>query len=80
MKDPAFKVQLFRFVDVFPMLRDSRQVHEYLTECLSEPGVRLPGWMDLGLKAGGPEYLLNFVQPCCVCENTLRHGFAPGLE
>ena len=41
MNDPAFKVQLFRFVDIFPMLRDSRQVHEYLTEYLSHPGVNL---------------------------------------
>ncbi len=53
MKDQAFKIQLFRFVDVFPMLRDSRQVHEYLTEYLSQPGVNLSGWMDLGLRAGG---------------------------
>src|SRR3990172_353885 len=53
MKDPAFKGQLFRFVDVFPMLRDSGQVHEYLREYLSEPGVSRPAWVDLGLKAGG---------------------------
>lgn len=53
MKDPAFKVQLFRYVDVFPMLHDSGQVHGYLAEYLSQPGVSLSGWMDLGLKAGG---------------------------
>ncbi len=38
------------------------------------------GLSGTGTQAGGPEYLLNFVQPRCVSENTLRHGFAPGLE
>ena len=39
MKDPAFKVQLFRFIDVFPMLRTPEQVHEYLCDYLGQPGV-----------------------------------------
>ena len=30
-----------------------------------------------GTKAGGPDYLLNFVEPRAVAENTLRRGFAP---
>jgi RHH-type proline utilization regulon transcriptional repressor/proline dehydrogenase/delta 1-pyrroline-5-carboxylate dehydrogenase len=38
------------------------------------------GLSGAGTQAGGPEYLLNFVQLRCVSENTLRHGFAPGLE
>ncbi len=53
MKDPAFKVQLFRFIDVFPMLRTPALVHDYLTDYLSQPGVTLPPGMDLGLKVGG---------------------------
>jgi RHH-type proline utilization regulon transcriptional repressor/proline dehydrogenase/delta 1-pyrroline-5-carboxylate dehydrogenase len=53
MKDPAFKIQLFRFIDVFPMLRTSALVHDYLTDYLSQPGVTLPPGMDLGLKMGG---------------------------
>ena len=53
MKDPAFKVELFRFVDVFPMLRAPEQVYDYLVDYLSRPGVTLPPGMDLGLKAGG---------------------------
>ena len=28
----------------------------------------------------GADYLLNFVGPRCCTENTMRHGFAPGLE
>ena len=53
MKDPAFKLQLFRFIDVFPMLRTPALVHDYLTDYLSQPGVTLPPGMDLGLKVGG---------------------------
>jgi RHH-type transcriptional regulator, proline utilization regulon repressor / proline dehydrogenase / delta 1-pyrroline-5-carboxylate dehydrogenase len=34
----------------------------------------------LGDKAGGPDYLLRFLIPRCVTENTLRRGFAPGEE
>ncbi len=40
------------------------------------------GWglSGTGTKAGGLDYLFHFVEPRCVTENTLRHGFAPGLE
>jgi RHH-type proline utilization regulon transcriptional repressor/proline dehydrogenase/delta 1-pyrroline-5-carboxylate dehydrogenase len=34
----------------------------------------------IGSKAGGPDYLLQFVVPRTVTENTLRRGFAPSLE
>src|SRR5436190_481634 len=51
-KDPAFKVQLFRLVDVFPMLNSPERVHEHLVDYFSQPGVTLPMGMSLGLKAG----------------------------
>src|SRR3954470_9835714 len=51
-KDAAFKVQLFRFVDVFPMLKTSEQIHDYLNDYLSQPGVTVPAGISLGLKAG----------------------------
>jgi RHH-type proline utilization regulon transcriptional repressor/proline dehydrogenase/delta 1-pyrroline-5-carboxylate dehydrogenase len=37
-------------------------------------GFRLSG---IGSKAGGPDYLLQFVLPRTITENTLRRGFAP---
>ena len=37
-------------------------------------GSRLSGG---GTKAGGPDYLLHFMDPCAVTENTLRRGFTP---
>ncbi|MDQ4148505.1 MAG: proline dehydrogenase family protein [Actinomycetota bacterium] len=38
-------------------------------------GYRLSG---VGSKAGGPDYLLQFLNPRTLTENTLRQGFAPG--
>jgi RHH-type proline utilization regulon transcriptional repressor/proline dehydrogenase/delta 1-pyrroline-5-carboxylate dehydrogenase len=34
----------------------------------------------IGSKAGGPDYLLQFLLPVNVTENTLRRGFAPPEE
>ena len=38
------------------------------------------GMSGVGSKAGGAQYLLQFVEPRTVCENTMRRGFAPGLD
>ena len=35
------------------------------------------GLSGVGSKAGGPDYLLQFMEPRVVTENTLRQGFAP---
>jgi RHH-type proline utilization regulon transcriptional repressor/proline dehydrogenase/delta 1-pyrroline-5-carboxylate dehydrogenase len=37
------------------------------------------GLSGTGTKAGGRDYLLHFVEPRSLAENTMRHGFAPGL-
>ena len=31
----------------------------------------------VGSKTGGPDYLLQFMEPRCISENTMRRGFAP---
>jgi len=31
----------------------------------------------VGSKSGGPDYLLQFLDPRLVCENTMRRGLAP---
>jgi RHH-type proline utilization regulon transcriptional repressor/proline dehydrogenase/delta 1-pyrroline-5-carboxylate dehydrogenase len=40
-------------------------------------GFRLSG---VGSKAGGPDYLLQFVEPRTLTENSLRRGFAPSTN
>lgn len=52
MKDPEFKVQMFRFVDAFPMLRTPEAVYDHLTDYLSQPGVTVPTPIAAALKAG----------------------------
>jgi RHH-type proline utilization regulon transcriptional repressor/proline dehydrogenase/delta 1-pyrroline-5-carboxylate dehydrogenase len=38
------------------------------------------GMSGVGSKAGGPDYLLQFLNPVTVSENTLRRGFVPQKE
>jgi RHH-type proline utilization regulon transcriptional repressor/proline dehydrogenase/delta 1-pyrroline-5-carboxylate dehydrogenase len=38
------------------------------------------GLSGVGSKAGGPDYLHQFVDPRAVSENTLRQGFAPTAD
>jgi len=40
-------------------------------------GFKLSG---VGSKAGGPDYLLQFVEPRTVTENIIRRGFAPDID
>jgi RHH-type proline utilization regulon transcriptional repressor/proline dehydrogenase/delta 1-pyrroline-5-carboxylate dehydrogenase len=60
MKDQDFKVQLFRFVDAFPVLTTPEMVHEHLMDYLTQPGVKLPPGMDLRSQDGrdgqGPDH------------------------
>jgi RHH-type proline utilization regulon transcriptional repressor/proline dehydrogenase/delta 1-pyrroline-5-carboxylate dehydrogenase len=53
MADEGFKDQMFRFIDVFPVLKSSKEVHAHLTEYLRQPGVKLPTGMGLMLGLGG---------------------------
>ncbi len=51
MRDPGFKVDLFRFVDVFPMLRTREQVARHVEEMLLRPGRELPAAIATALRA-----------------------------
>jgi RHH-type proline utilization regulon transcriptional repressor/proline dehydrogenase/delta 1-pyrroline-5-carboxylate dehydrogenase len=51
MDDEAVKVQLFRFVDVLPLLRTPAAITSHLREYFGEARDRLPSWLTLGLRA-----------------------------
>ena len=51
MKDPAFKAQLFRFVDVLPTLKSSAEIVRHLQEYLGDKAVELNPAMKAGLAA-----------------------------
>ncbi len=51
MKDPSFKVDMFRFVDVFPTLQSKDQVKQHIQEYLLKDGRELPALISAALKA-----------------------------
>ncbi|RFC41639.1 MAG: RHH-type transcriptional regulator, partial [Verrucomicrobia bacterium] len=51
MKDPAFKTQLFRFVDVLPSLNSSAEIVRHLQEYLGDKAVALNPALKAGLAA-----------------------------
>lgn len=53
----------------------NRRITGALVEKQPFGGFKLSG---LGSQAGGPDYLLHFLIPRTITENTLRRGFAPG--
>jgi RHH-type proline utilization regulon transcriptional repressor/proline dehydrogenase/delta 1-pyrroline-5-carboxylate dehydrogenase len=50
MHDPALKVQLFRFVDTLPYLKDPGEVSRHLREYLTEARDELPWWARWGTR------------------------------
>jgi RHH-type proline utilization regulon transcriptional repressor/proline dehydrogenase/delta 1-pyrroline-5-carboxylate dehydrogenase len=55
----------------------NRKITGALVERQPFGGFKLSG---IGSKAGGPDYLLQFVLPRTITENTLRRGFAPDVD
>jgi RHH-type proline utilization regulon transcriptional repressor/proline dehydrogenase/delta 1-pyrroline-5-carboxylate dehydrogenase len=55
----------------------NRGITGALVERQAFGGFKMSG---VGSKAGGPDYLLQFLEPRVVTENTLRRGFAPPDE
>src|SRR5437016_3275190 len=53
MRDEHFKTQLFRFVDVLPMLTSSSEISRHLKEYLGDDQVNVSSALRLGLKAAG---------------------------
>src|SRR6476659_6399995 len=50
MGDEAVKVQLFRFIDVLPLLHEPPEIKRHLREYFAEAGPRLAPWMRFGLR------------------------------
>jgi RHH-type proline utilization regulon transcriptional repressor/proline dehydrogenase/delta 1-pyrroline-5-carboxylate dehydrogenase len=50
MADEAVKLQLFRFVDVLPLLRSPQTISRHLREYFGEARQHLPGWLTFALR------------------------------
>src|SRR5947209_5250903 len=48
--DEAVKLQLFRFIDVLPLLNGPETVTRHLREYFEEAQEALPGWAHVGLR------------------------------
>lgn len=59
MQDESVKIQMFRFVDVLPMLRSSNSVTHHLQEYFDEVRGHLPYAVRLGLDVAQPDSLLG---------------------
>ena len=53
MRDEEFKTEMFRFVDVFPVLQTPDDVYRHLEEYLMRPGLKVPGVIKAALKGAG---------------------------
>jgi RHH-type proline utilization regulon transcriptional repressor/proline dehydrogenase/delta 1-pyrroline-5-carboxylate dehydrogenase len=51
MADERLKVELFRFVDVFPTLRSAAEIDRHLREYFEQPGLETPRLLRMGLAA-----------------------------
>lgn len=60
MNDPEFKVDLFRFVDVLPMLKTSEQVSRHIREYLLRKDRELPVFFSAILRAASSGLSLGF--------------------
>ena len=68
MRDEELKVQLFRFVDVLPMLRTNEAVVEHLNEYLGEVRTHLPAAVRTTLGIGRRTSLTRaaIAMPCAI--------------
>ena len=57
MKDEDFKTEMFRFVDVFPVLQTPDDVYRHLEEYLMKPGLNVPGVIKAALKGAGVGFM-----------------------
>ncbi len=52
MRDDAFRVQMFRFIDVFPYLTQPESIARHIQEYFGRPELKLPSALQWGIKLG----------------------------
>lgn len=74
MKDEAFKVQMFRFVDVFPCLNRPESVARHLQQYFCRPEHNFPKAVQFGLKMVSPDSLTAKVAAKTISKNIHSMG------
>lgn len=57
MHDEAFKVEMFRFVDVLPYLHHTESIARHIREYFSRPGMHMPSGLQWGIKFLSPNWV-----------------------
>jgi RHH-type transcriptional regulator, proline utilization regulon repressor / proline dehydrogenase / delta 1-pyrroline-5-carboxylate dehydrogenase len=80
LKDEKLKIQLFRFTDVLPSLRDSKQVAQHLNEYFNSPGQQFPGFMSWGASLAGLSSLTASIGAMAIRKSVedMARGFIAG--
>ena len=72
MADESVKVQMFRFVDVLPMLRTHQQITQHLQEYFEDVRRHLPWAVRLGLDVSQPNTILGRAVALNARSNAMR--------
>ncbi len=59
MRNEAFKLQMFRFIDVFPCLKDTNEIIGHLQQYFSDPGLNFPSALNWGIKYVAPSWMTS---------------------
>ena len=74
MQDESVKVQMFRFIDVLPMLRSSDDVTRHLHEYFDDVKDHLPSAVRLGMAVAAPRTLAGRALALTARRNALSHA------
>ncbi len=82
MKDPAFKTEMFRFVDVFPVLDGPEEIGRHIQEYLLRPGINPPTVIKMALKGANLGRLAMKVAAGQIAKNMtgMAKNFIAGTE
>ena len=74
LRDESVKVQMFRFIDVLPMLNSTAAVVGHLHEYFHEVERHLPGAVRLALAAATPDSLMGRAMAIAARRNAMGHA------
>jgi len=74
MQDESVKVQMFRFIDVLPMLRTNRSITQHLHEYFHEVQRHLPAAVRLGLAVASPDSIQGRALAVVAKKNAAGHA------
>lgn len=82
MGDESFKVEMFRFIDVFPYLNRPESIARHLQEYFSRPGVNFPTALQWGIKFVSPNSLAArmIVKPIASNIANMARQFIVGVD